>query len=71
MPSIGPDNLCHHLTIDPQVKLVTQRRRKFKEEKRLPIKEETQKLEEANHIREIQYSKWLSNVVMDAFSGYN
>jgi len=64
MPGIGPDFLCHHLTMDPKVHPVRQRRRKFNEERRLVVQEETQKLRSAGHIREIQYPEWLSNVVL-------
>ncbi|XP_020206975.1 uncharacterized protein LOC109792009 [Cajanus cajan] len=58
------DFLCHKLAIDPSAKVVIQKRRKFDEEKRRAIAEETQKLVMAGHIREIQYSIWLANVVM-------
>jgi len=64
MPGIDPNFLCHRLAMDPQVKPICQRRRKFNEEKRQVIKEETQKLLAAGHIREIQYPKWLANVVL-------
>ena len=64
MPGIDPDFLCHRLAMDPQVRPVRQRRRKFNEEKRQVIKEETQKLLTAGHIREIQYPEWLANVVL-------
>jgi len=64
MPDIDPDFLCHRLTMDPQVRPVHQRRRKFNEERRQVIKEETKKLLSAGHIREIQYPKWLANVVL-------
>jgi len=64
MPGIGPDFLFHHLTMDPKVHPVRQRRRKFNEERRLVVQEETQKLRSAGHIREIQYPEWLSNVVL-------
>ena len=55
MPGIDPDFLCHHLTMDAKVRPVQQRRRKFNEERCLVVKEETQKLLSAGHIREIQY----------------
>jgi len=55
MPGIDPDFLCHRLAMDPQVRPIRQRRRKFNEEKSQAIKEETQKLLAAGHIREIQY----------------
>jgi len=64
MPGIDPDFLCHRLTMNPQVRLVRQRRRKFNEERRQVICEETKKLLKADHIREIQYPEWLANVVL-------
>nr|KYP41357.1 Retrovirus-related Pol polyprotein from transposon 17.6 [Cajanus cajan] len=64
MPGIDPDFLCHRLAIDPNAKVVIQKRRKFGEEKRRAIAEETKKLVQAGHVREIQYSTWLANVVM-------
>ena len=64
MPDIDPDFLCHHLTMDPQVQPVRHRRRKFNDERRQVIREETQKLLSAGHIREIQYPEWLANVVL-------
>ena len=53
--------LCHRLTMDTRVRPVVQRRRKFNEERHWIIRAETQKLLNANHIREIQYPKWLAN----------
>ena len=41
MPGIDPDFLCHWLMIDPQTSPVSQRRRKYNEEKKLAIQEET------------------------------
>jgi len=64
MPGIDPDFLCHRLAMDPQVKPIRQRRRKFNEEKRQGIRDETQKLLAAGHIREIQDPEWLANVVL-------
>jgi len=63
IPGINTDFLCHRLTMDEKVKPVVQRIRKFNEEKRIVIREETRKLVVAGHIREIQYPKWLTNVV--------
>ena len=40
MPGIDPDFLCHRLAMDPQVRLIHQRRRKFNEEKRQAIKDD-------------------------------
>jgi len=64
MPGIDPDFLCHRLTMDPKVRPVRQRRRKFNEERQQVIKEETKKLLSVGHIREIQYLEWLANVVL-------
>jgi len=64
MSDIDPDFQCHHLTMDPSVRPVRQSRQKFNEEKRQVIWEETEKLLKAGHIKEIQYSEWLANVVL-------
>ena len=64
MPGIDPDFLCHRITMDPKVRPVRQRRRKFNGEKRQVIREETEKLLKVAHIREIQYPEWLANVVL-------
>jgi len=64
MPGIDPDFLCHRLAMDPQVRPICQRRRKFNEEKRQAIKDETQKLLAAGHVREIQYPECLANVIL-------
>ncbi|XP_020204927.1 uncharacterized protein K02A2.6-like [Cajanus cajan] len=61
---VDPDFMCHKLAVDPGAKPVIQKRRKFGEEKRKAITEETNKLLMAAHIREIQYPTWLANVVM-------
>jgi len=50
--------------MDPQVRPVLQRRRKFNEERRQFVREETEKLLRAGHIREIQYPEWLTNMVL-------
>jgi len=64
MPDIDTDFLCHRLTMDLKVRPMIQRRRKFNDERRLVIKEETQKLLSVGHIREIQYPEWFTNVVL-------
>ena len=55
MSRIDPDLLSHRLAMDPQAKPVRQRRRKFNEERRQAIREETQKLLSTGHIKEVQY----------------
>ena len=64
MPEIEPDFLCHRLAMDPHVRPMRQRRRKFNEERRQTIRDKTQKLFAAGHIREVQYPEWLANVVL-------
>jgi len=64
VPVIDLDFLCHRLTVDENVKHVVQRQRKFNEDKCFIIQEKTQKLLDVGHIREIQYSEWLANVVL-------
>jgi len=53
MSGIDLDFLCHRLTMDPKVRPVRQRRRKFNEERRQVIKEEIKKLLSTGHKREI------------------
>jgi len=50
--------------MDPQVRPVRQRRRKFNEERRQVDTEEIEKLLRASHFQEIQYPEWLANVVL-------
>jgi len=50
--------------MDPKVRPVRQRRRKFNKERRLVVQEETRKLLNAGHIRDIQYPEWVANVVL-------
>nr|KYP52864.1 hypothetical protein KK1_025250 [Cajanus cajan] len=64
MPGVDPDFMCHKLAIDPRAKPVIQKRRKFGEDKRKAIAEETDKLLTTGFVREIQYPTWLANVVM-------
>jgi len=64
MLGIDPDFMCHRLTMDEKVRPIIQRGRKLNEERRLVIKEETQKLLKAGRMREIQYPEWLANIVL-------
>jgi len=50
--------------MDEKVKPMIQRQKKFNEEKHFFIREEIRKLVVAGHVREIQYPKWLANVVL-------
>ncbi len=64
LKGVPPEIAMHSLNIDPHVQPVTQRRRKMSPEKAKAAGVEVRKLLEAGFIQEIQYSKWLSNVVL-------
>jgi len=64
MPGIDPDVICHRLNVNSKIKARIQRRRRLNDEKETTATEEIRKLMEQGHIREIQYPKWLANVVM-------
>ncbi|XP_052185282.1 uncharacterized protein LOC127796919 [Diospyros lotus] len=65
MPGISPDEICHHLNVDPQFKPVRQKKKRNIAPDRLPaLKEEIDKLLKACFIREVLYPEWLANVVM-------
>ena len=63
MPGINPDFLCHRLTMDPRSSLSAREEGSSTRSWQV-IKEETRKLLSVGHIREIQYPKWLANVVL-------
>jgi hypothetical protein len=64
MPGIDETIITHKLSISPETKPVSQRKRKVGEERREAINEEVTKLKEAGFIEEIKYPSWLANVVM-------
>jgi len=64
MSGINPDLISHHLNVNPKFKAKIQRRRRLNDEKAEAAATEVRKLQEASHIREIQYPEWLANVVM-------
>lgn len=59
-----PEITLYQLSVDPTFKPVQQRPRQFSSEKDLAIREEIEKLLNANIIEEILYPTWLANVVM-------
>ena len=63
MPVIHPSIICHKLAICPQVKPISQKKRKMGEEQS-KAKEEVDKLLNVNFIREVKFSTWLTNVIM-------
>ncbi|XP_025680543.1 uncharacterized protein [Arachis hypogaea] len=85
MPGISPDVICHKLATNSASRPIAQKKINLGAEKSKAALEETSKLLQANFIREIRFTTWLSNVVMlvdnasgfkslsfmDAYSGYN
>ena len=60
-----PTSIIQHcLNVDPEKKLVQQRRRVFSPEQNKAVMDEVSKLLVANFIREVHYPEWLANVVM-------
>jgi hypothetical protein len=64
MLGIDETIITHKLSISPETKPVSQKKRKVGEERRAAIIEEVTKLKEASFIEEIKYPSWLANVVM-------
>ena len=64
MPGIPPSIIQHCLKVDPEKKLVQQKRRVFAPERNEAVMDEVNKLLAANFIREVYYPEWLANVVM-------
>lgn len=64
MPGIDPTFHCHRLAICEDAYLVSQRKRKMGEERCRAVRQEVSKLTAAKFIKEIDYSTWLSNIVM-------
>ena len=56
--------ITHRLNISPSFKPVKQKRRSFALERQKAINEEVGKLLKAGAIREVEYPKWLANVVL-------
>ncbi|XP_072066641.1 uncharacterized protein [Arachis hypogaea] len=64
MPGIDPQLISHHLAVKAGTKPVAQRRRKMSQERAEEVARQTASLLEAGFIRELDYSTWLSNVVL-------
>ncbi|WJX84068.1 hypothetical protein P8452_66678 [Trifolium repens] len=64
MPGIDETIITHKLSISPETKPISQKKRKVGEERRAAIIEEVTKLKEAEFIEEIKYPSWLANVLM-------
>ncbi|XP_072066669.1 uncharacterized protein [Arachis hypogaea] len=64
MLGIDPQLMSHHLAVTAEARLVAQRRRKMSQERAEKVARQTASLIEAGFIRELDYSTWLSNVVL-------
>ncbi|KAL0405320.1 UNVERIFIED_CONTAM: hypothetical protein Slati_3845900, partial [Sesamum latifolium] len=62
--AIDPSIIVHSLNVDPTYPPVKQKKRHFGPEKDKVIQDEVSKLLLAGHIKEIQFSELLSNVVL-------
>ncbi|KAI5328508.1 hypothetical protein L3X38_027905 [Prunus dulcis] len=63
MPGIDPQIICHRLHVNPVIKPVVQKRRKFVPDRVAIIEAEIDKLLAASFIEKVSYAEWLANVV--------
>ncbi|KAL2229060.1 UNVERIFIED_CONTAM: Retrovirus-related Pol polyprotein from transposon gypsy [Sesamum indicum] len=61
---ISPKVIVHRLNVEPTMRPIQQKKRTFEVEKNRVIEEEVSKLLKAGYVSEIQYTDWLSNVVV-------
>ncbi|KAL2228350.1 UNVERIFIED_CONTAM: Retrovirus-related Pol polyprotein from transposon gypsy [Sesamum indicum] len=61
---IDPEVIVHRLDVDPMARPVQQRKRSFGSDKNEIIRQEVDKLLKTGYESEIQYTNWLSNVVL-------
>ncbi|KAM1356465.1 hypothetical protein ACFX2I_030545 [Malus domestica] len=64
MSGISPDIICRRLSIDPKTKPVKQKRRSYDAERYEAMKAEVEKLKGIGFVREVNYPKWVANVVL-------
>ena len=64
MPGVDPEFCCHRLAIKEGARPVAQKKRRMGQERTTAIKKQVDELLKVGFIREVQYSEWLSNVVM-------
>ncbi|KAL2226380.1 UNVERIFIED_CONTAM: Retrovirus-related Pol polyprotein from transposon, partial [Sesamum indicum] len=58
------DVIVHRLNVDPGARPVQQKKRSFGNDKKEIIRQEVDKLLKAGYVSEIQYTNWLSNMVL-------
>lgn len=65
MPGIDPHVITHKMNVDPSIKPVKQKMRRFTHEKNQAINEDVDRPMSSNKmIREVQHPKWLANTVV-------
>ena len=64
MGGTDPTVITHSVNASPSFKPIKQKRRSFALERQKVINEEVDKLLQANAIREVEYPKWLANIVL-------
>lgn len=64
MSNINNRVVCHQLTIDPTLKLVSYRKCKVGEEKKEILYEEVKKLTTVCFIMKVNYPSWLDNILV-------
>ena len=64
MPSLDPIIVVHHLAVKPGTWPIKQTQRRYRSELIPQIEAEVNKLIEAGFIRDVQYPKWISNIVI-------
>ena len=64
MGGIDQAVITHRLNVSPSFKPVNQKRRSFTPERQKAINEEVGKLLQENEMKEVEYPKWLPNVVL-------
>ncbi|KAL0446566.1 UNVERIFIED_CONTAM: hypothetical protein Slati_1784500 [Sesamum latifolium] len=64
LTEIDPEVMMHKLNVNPNFRLVRQKKRNFGQERNEIIKEEVEKLLTAGYIRPVQYLEGLVNVVL-------
>ncbi|KAM1935762.1 hypothetical protein ACFX15_019768 [Malus domestica] len=64
MPGLDPVIAVHHLAVKPGTRPIKQTQRRYRSELIPQIEVEIDKLIEAGFIRDVQYPKWISNIVI-------
>lgn len=64
MKGIDPKVTVHRLNIKSNAKTIKQKRRHFSEQQNEIIEKEVKKLLKIGHIEQIQFARWLGNVVL-------